>query len=101
MSTFKKGCPAHINELIKIAIENGSRTARISGIFAVRIGDMHMYGSRHCTKDETYGISVKNIYGCGNAAPAIAGEIGNLVIYGVECAEGTKMFYDWPNSQHV
>ena len=59
---------------------------------AVRIGDTHMYGTRHCTKDETYNISVKNVYAAGDHALVLAGEIGNLVIYGIECAEGTKMF---------
>ena len=59
---------------------------------AIRIGDKHMYGPRHCTKEETYNISIKNVYGAGNEALALAGEIGNLVIYGIECAEGTPMF---------
>ena len=59
---------------------------------AVRVGDKHLYGTRHCTKDETYNITVKNIYSAGDEAIALAGEIGNLVIYGIECAEGTKMF---------
>jgi len=65
------------------------------GNFAVRIGDKHMYGSRHSTKDDTYNISVKNVYGRGKAVVALAGEIGNLVMYGIEAAEGTPMFYDW------
>ena len=65
------------------------------GNFAVRIGDMHMYGSRHSTKDDTYNISVKNVYGRGNAVLAIAGEIDNLTLYGIESAEGTPMFHKW------
>ena len=59
---------------------------------AIRIGDTHMYGSRHCTRDETYNITVKNVYAAGDHALVLAGEIGNLVIYGIECADGTKMF---------
>lgn len=59
---------------------------------AVRVGDRYLYGPRHCTKDETYNITVKNVYAAGGEALALAGEIGNLVIYGIECAEGTKMF---------
>ena len=54
-----------------------------------------MYSDSHSTKEETYNISIKNIYGRSRAAIALAGEIGNLTIYGVECAEGTPMFYDW------
>ncbi len=65
------------------------------GNFAIRIGDMKMYSYRHCTKEETYNISIKNIYGRGRAAIALAGEIGNLTIYGVECGENTPMFYEW------
>ncbi len=64
------------------------------GARAVRVGDKHLYGTRHCTKEETYNISIKNVYAAGDEALALAGEIGNLVIYGIECAEGTKMFAD-------
>ena len=70
------------------------------GNFAVRIGDKHMYGPRHCTKDETYNISVKNVYGRGFAVLAIAGEIGNLTMYGIEAAEGTPMFHEW-DERHI
>ncbi len=38
--------------------------------------------------------AVKNVYGRGTAAIALAGEIGNLIIYGVECADGTVMIED-------
>ena len=65
------------------------------GNFAVRIGDMHMYGSRHSTKDDTYNISVKNVYGRGIAVLALAGEMENLTVYGIESAPGTRMFYQW------
>ena len=65
------------------------------GIFAIRIGDKHMYGYRHCTKEETYNISVKNVYGRGVAVLALAGEIGNLTTDGIEAAEGTPVFFDW------
>ena len=69
------------------------------GNFAIRIGDRHMYGYRHCTKEETYNISVKNVYGRGKAVIALAGEMGNLVMYGIEAAEGTPMFFDWDEKE--
>ena len=69
------------------------------GNFAIRIGDKHMYGYRHCTAEETYNISIKNVYGRGKAALAIAGEIGNLTLYGIEPAEGTPMFFDWDEKE--
>ena len=65
------------------------------GNFAIRIGDKHMYGERHATAEETYNISVKNVYGRGRAVIALAGEMSNVVFYGIEAAEGTPMFYDW------
>ena len=61
------------------------------GATAVKIGDVHMYGSRHATADETYNITVRNIYGAGIAAVSLAGGIKNLSIYGIECKPGTKM----------
>ena len=69
------------------------------GNFAIRIGDKHMYGYRHCTAEETYNISVKNVYGRGVAVLALAGEIGNLVTYGIEAAEGTPMFHTWEEKE--
>ena len=69
------------------------------GNFAIRIGDRHMYGSRHSTKDDTYNISVKNVYGRGKAVIALAGEIGNLVMYGIEAEEGTPMFFNWDEKE--
>lgn len=69
------------------------------GNFAIRIGDRHMYGSRHSTEDETYNISVKNVYGRGKAVIALAGEMKNLVMYGIEAAEGTPMFFDWDEKE--
>jgi hypothetical protein len=69
------------------------------GNFAIRIGDRHMYGYRHCTAEETYYISVKNVYGREKAVVALAGEIGNLVIYGIEAEEGTPMFFDWEEKE--
>lgn len=57
----------------------------------IRVGDKHLYGSRHSTKEETYNISIKNVYSAALYAISLAGEIDNLVIYGIECAEGTLM----------
>ena len=64
------------------------------GLYGVRVGDTYLYGTRHSTGDETYNISVKNVYSCGEYALALAGSINNLVTCGIECAEGTKMLLD-------
>lgn len=65
------------------------------GRYAVRIGDgKHLYGSRHSTADETYNITVKNVYGRGICVLALAGAMENVVFYGIEAAEGTQMLLD-------
>ena len=64
------------------------------GLYAVRVGDTQMYGNRHSTKDETYNIQIKNVVGSGLYALALAGEIDNLVISGIEAANGAKMLLD-------
>ncbi len=67
------------------------------GNFAIRIGDRHLYGPRLCTKEETYNISINNVYGRGNAVIALAGEIGNLTVTNISAAEGTPIYYTWEN----
>ena len=64
------------------------------GIYAVRIGDTRMYGTRHATKEETYNITVRNVRGGGEHVIALAGEIGNLVMYDIEAFGGAKMLLD-------
>ena len=65
-----------------------------SGIFAVRIGDTHLYGPRHATEDETYNITVKNVRGEGYYAISLAGAMKNLVLFGIEATNGAKMIKD-------
>ena len=65
------------------------------GVNTIKIGDLHPYGgNRHSTDDETYNITIKNIYACGTNALKLTGGMKNLVIQGVECKPGTKMFQD-------
>ena len=47
------------------------------GWFGVRIGDTHLYGERHSTEDETFNITVKNVYSRGEAALYLAGAMKN------------------------
>ena len=42
------------------------------GIYAVRIGDNHLYGTRHATPEETYRITVRNVRGGGKYAVSLA-----------------------------
>ncbi len=64
------------------------------GLYAVRVGDTNMYGTRHATGDETYNITIKNVHSRGKYAVALAGAMKDLVMYGIECEEGTKMLLD-------
>ncbi len=49
------------------------------GIYAVRVGDNHMYGTRHSTPEETKNITIRNVYGRGTTVVQLAGSITNLV----------------------
>ncbi len=64
------------------------------GLYAVRIGDTHLYGTRHATKDETYNITVKNVCGGGDYVISLAGAMKNLVYFGIEAINGAKLLKD-------
>ncbi len=67
------------------------------GLYAVRIGDKRLYGTRHATKDETYNIKIKNVSGRSDHAVALAGDMSGIVMYGIECRDGCKMLLDERN----
>jgi hypothetical protein len=58
------------------------------GIHAVRIGDNHLYGSRHSTPEETGNITVRNVYGRGTSVVQLAGAITNLVLDNICAFDG-------------
>ena len=64
------------------------------GIYAVRIGDTRLYGARHATGEETHHITVRNVRGRGKYVISLAGSIEELVMYGIEALEDTKMLLD-------
>ena len=64
------------------------------GFAGVRVGDTNMYGPRHATAEETYNITVRNVYSRAKYAVTLAGAMQNLVMYGIECEHGTKMLLD-------
>ena len=64
------------------------------GLYAVRVGDTRLYGTRHATKDETYNITIRNIIGRGKYGLSLAGDMQNVVAYGIECRDGCKMLLD-------
>lgn len=64
------------------------------GIYTVRVGDVHLYGTRHATEDETYNITIKNVCGGGEYVLCLAGAMKNLVYFGIEARDGAKMLKD-------
>ena len=65
------------------------------GIYGVRIGDTHLYGERHATKDETYSITVRNVASRGAiAALELAGDMKDLHIENVTHTEGGAVILD-------
>jgi hypothetical protein len=64
------------------------------GIYAVRIGDNHLYGIRHSTAEETYNITLRSIYGRGNYVISLAGVIAELTIEDIKAAPGTELLRD-------
>ena len=65
------------------------------GAYGVRIGDTHLYGkSRYPTPEETYNITVKNLYAEGMYALTLATSVKNLVIENVNAREGTVPLRD-------
>ena len=45
----------------------------------VRVGDLHLYRERHSTAEETYKITVRNVYTRANVGLRLAGSITNFV----------------------
>ena len=65
------------------------------GGLGVRIGDnKHMYGDRHSTKEETYNITVKNVYSRATASLALAGGISNLTYENITAGPDTIAVLD-------
>lgn len=64
------------------------------GLYAVRIGDTHLYGTRHATKDETHHITVKNVYGNGVCALSLAGDMSDLILENITAGNGVKLIDD-------
>lgn len=48
------------------------------GVAGVRIGDAHLYGSRHATADETFNICVRNVFSRATCAFRMAGEMADV-----------------------
>ena len=64
-------------------------------IYTVRVGDTHMYGSRHSTPDDTYNITIRNVRSRAQiAAISLIGGMKNVIVENVECLDGTRELED-------
>ncbi len=64
------------------------------GLYSVRVGDNHLYGTRHSTPDETYNISIKNIVGNGRYVLSLAGATKNLTYENLSTTSNTPILID-------
>lgn len=80
-----------IEDIYDTADENGYFDL---GLYAVRIGDVRLYGERHATKEETYNISIKNVSGCNGYAVSLAGDMQGISMSGIECRGECKPLLD-------
>ncbi len=66
------------------------------GLYTIRIGDKYLYSTRHSTQDETYNITIKNVYSRAEKIVALAGSIKNCVIENIKGFDdyGTKIVND-------
>ena len=60
----------------------------------MRIGDKHLYSTRHATADETYGIKIKGVHARGRCAIALAGDLRDLEISDINTYGSTKALLD-------
>lgn len=68
------------------------------GNYAIRLGDRHLYGSRQCTGDEFYNITVRNIRSRANFAVSLAVEPKNLILENIEAFDGAGLIEDSRNN---
>lgn len=64
------------------------------GIYAVRVGDNNMYGSRHSTPEETKNITIRSVYGRGSSVVQLAGSITNLVLHNINAFDECSVCVD-------
>ncbi len=88
------GIPLHDILIDGVRDESAGSPHMDRGIFAVRIGDRHMYGSRHSTGEETYNITVRDVRGRGDCVLSLAGAVSGLVTENIEAEDGAKLLLD-------
>ncbi|MBQ8350420.1 MAG: hypothetical protein IJY20_00035 [Clostridia bacterium] len=64
------------------------------GVAGVRIGDLHLYGERHSTKDETFNIVVRNVFSRAETALRLAGAMTDCHFDGIYGFDGCPCIID-------
>lgn len=86
---LNQGGPKLYNILIDGVVDASRDCPHMNrGIYGVRIGDNHMYGSRHATALETRNITVTNVYSRGQAAVQLAGAMSELHLSNIYTFDG-------------
>jgi len=60
----------------------------------VRVGDQHLYGERHSTPDETYNITIRNVFTRAYKGVVLAGAIRNLVTENINGFDGCGLLME-------
>lgn len=82
------------NVLIDGVIDTSMNSKHMNrGLHAVRIGDEFLYSTRHSTEEETYNITVKNVFSRAENIINLAGSITNCTIENINGFDnfGTKI----------
>lgn len=67
------------------------------GLYALRVGDKHLYGTRHSTPEETRNITIRNVRGGGDYVLVLAGAVEALITENITAAGGTTVLWDRRN----
>ena len=60
----------------------------------VRLGDNHLYGTRHATPDETYNITIRNVCSRAGAALRLAGAMKDCLFENIRAFDGETVLID-------
>jgi hypothetical protein len=64
------------------------------GVASVRVGDLHLYGERHSTPDETYNIVVRNVFSRAETALRLAGAMRDCSFADIHGFDGCPCVID-------
>ena len=60
----------------------------------VRLGDVHLYGTRHATPDETFNITIRNVCSRAGAALRLAGAMKDCRFENIRAFDGAGLLIE-------